>query len=485
MVIDYSLPRRSPTKLQRLRSVLFDKETDLDVICRAFVEYSSIDEYVPFENVIDGRRILSLVPKRGNVKYASAVKKRFEELIKPFELKPELDVTVENGYTNVLFQTLTFDTKLSDFKTAWLTIGVELNRYVANLAKQYKSRVLIDARCFESFKNGYPHVHLILYFLGHSFHTFKMYSQKSKRWIWRIETSDRNKMRRFWRSNIDVQGIVSMRESLRYLEKYIAKASNLALNDSENKGLKTLACSWAFGKRSYSVSKKFKEIVFERYLALPVSDLNRLTAIQTVPVQVTLGLSVEGGSGEFGGVPVLDNRDFVKWSLKSKKDKPVSNWIRRKQHFRKADFEFWGCGNFPKDKLGFDTAFSFGLSDAQNFVLDQFLGKMPLEGEISSKAIECALSQKVSCRHKYKRLKAGTWRDMKHKSVPNPVEDKPVPVPVVEDIEGLSGLELISRKLCLAIDSKGAFEGSVTPSLDSEGNLKPYYSEKTQIPTRW
>jgi len=170
-------------------------------------------------------------------------------------------VTVENGCTNVLFQTLTFDTKLCDFKTAWLTIGVELNRYVANLANQYKSRVLIDARCFESFKNVYPHVHLILYFLDPSFHTFKMCSRKSKRWIWRIDTSDRNKTRRFWSSNIDVQGIVSMRESLWYLEKYIAKASNLALNDSENKGLKTLACSWAFGKRSYSVSKEFKEIV--------------------------------------------------------------------------------------------------------------------------------------------------------------------------------------------------------------------------------
>jgi len=63
MVIDYALPKHSLTKLQRLRSVLFDKETDLEVICRAFIDYSSIDEYVPFENVVDGRRILSLVPK--------------------------------------------------------------------------------------------------------------------------------------------------------------------------------------------------------------------------------------------------------------------------------------------------------------------------------------------------------------------------------------------------------------------------------------
>ena len=60
---------------------------------------------------------------------------------------------------------------------------------------------------------------------------------------------------------------------------------------------------------------------------MPASDLNRLTVIQTIPVQVTLGLSVEGGSGEFGGVPVPDNRDFVKWSMKSKAEKFLSGFV--------------------------------------------------------------------------------------------------------------------------------------------------------------
>jgi hypothetical protein len=473
MVIDYSLPKRSPTALQRLRSALFDKETDLDAICRAFVDYSSVNEYAVFENANDGRRILSLVPKRGNVRYASGVKKRFNELIIPFEMEPAKDVLLVEGKTNCLYLTLTYDTKRCDFKTAWLNVGVEFNRFASGIKKCF-GRALIVARCFEAFKSGYVHVHLILYFFDYSFPTFKRFSKKAGRDIWRIDTWERDKLRRYWHSNIDVQGMENMHESLRYLEKYIAKASNLALNDSDNKGLKTVALSWAFRKRSFSVSHKFKEkVVFERYLSLPASDLNILTVIQTKPVQVTLGLSVEGGSGEFGGVPVLDNRDYVKWSMKNK---TVSKWIRRNQLFRKADFEFWGCGGFPKDKLGFGTAFSFGLSDAQNFVVGQFFGDMTVEGECSSEAVNSAFKEKlVRGRLDYKGLKAEDCYDLR---VSDWVKPKPVSAEAesvaVEDLEGLSGLALVARKLRLAVDASPTCKGRVTPSLRDDGSVRFY-----------
>ena len=81
-----------------------------DVICGAFVDYSSVDEYAVFQNSVDARRILSLVPKRGNVRYASGVKKRFNELIIPFEVEPAKDVLLVDGKTNCLSLTLTYDT---------------------------------------------------------------------------------------------------------------------------------------------------------------------------------------------------------------------------------------------------------------------------------------------------------------------------------------------------------------------------------------
>jgi len=205
--------------------------------------------------------------------------------------------------------------------------------------------------------------------------------------------------------------------------------------------------------------------------------LNRLTVIQTVPSQVTLGLSAEGRSGEFGGVPVPDNRDYIKWSMKSKAEKKVSDWIRIPKHFCKADFEFFGCGRFPKDKLGFDTAFSFGLSHAQNFVVSQFLGDMPVEGECSSNAVKSALNQKLaSGRLNYKPLKFEDCRELR---VADYIRSKPKSVakdiPVSVDIpEGVSGLALMARRLRLAHDLLPSQKGRITPFLADEGNVRFY-----------
>ncbi len=270
------------TRLQRLRSRLDSDSVTLKVICSEFIASRS-DEYAIFErHSPDGKvqRCASLVSKRGNVKYASNVRRRFGEIKKPFELMPENNNFVADGKTTVLFLTLTYDTKLCGFKTAWRNIGVEWNRFMSRVKKVYGGAWIVG-RCSESFKNGYPHIHAILFFQESSFHTFERFSRKSKRDIWRIDTVDRDKIRSFWHSNIDIQGVENMLESMRYLEKYISKASNLALNDPDDKGLKTQGLSWVFGKRSFSVSRKFKEFVFERYLSLPSSDLNILTAIQT------------------------------------------------------------------------------------------------------------------------------------------------------------------------------------------------------------
>ena len=481
MVIDYSLPRRSPTILQQLRSDLDDKETNVEVICKEFLRYATKDEYAIFESrLLDGsvRRVASLVSKRGNVKYVSGVKKRFDELIVPFELMPNNDVLLVNGKTSVLYQTLTYDAKLCDFKTCIRRIGVEVNRYLSNLKKRFHSRVLIVARCFEAFKSGYFHVHLVLYFQDYSFHTFKRHSKKQKRDVWRIDTWERDKFRRYWHSNIDVQGMVNLHESLRYIEKYIAKASNLALNDGDNKGLKTLALSWAFGKRSFSVSKKFKQIVFEKYLSLPSSDLNSLSVIQTVSEQMTLGKIGETDFGAFGGEPVVYDKGIVKW-------------VRRRQTVSKELMRAWG--GIPKDDLGFGSRFSFGLCDSQKVAISEYFGEVGLSGSGMSLADRSALffggcvdfgdsrlvkdlreklfRQKPVC----KPLTEENCRELRvlpyKKPMPAPVEVRPVKV---ERLEGLSDLALYARKLRLAVDASPSEKGRVNPSLREDGSVRYY-----------
>jgi hypothetical protein len=124
------------------------------------------------------------------------------------------------------------------------------------------------------------------------------------------------------------------------------------------------------------------------------------------------------------------------------------------------------------------------LSDAQNWwFISQYLGEMPLNGEVSRKAVECAFSQKIADGRAHPdRLKAGTWRDMKNKSVLMPgVCDKSVSVSVVDCLESLSELALMARRLRLAGEKTGIFEGSVTPSLDNEGIVKAEYSLRSSV----
>ena len=69
-------------------------------------------------------------------------------------------------------------------------------------------------------------------------------------------------------------------DGFKMLGKYISKSADLS-----QKAVTTLACLWAFHKRSYSLGIKFKTEIFNRYLAL---DLTHISASQTVHSQMTL-----------------------------------------------------------------------------------------------------------------------------------------------------------------------------------------------------
>jgi len=62
-----------------------------------------------------------------------------------------------------------------------------------------------------------------------------------------------------WRSHTDAQAMSSLGWGLSYLKKYLLKSI-----DSKNKdsvALKTLALSWLFNKRAFSVSGKFRQML--------------------------------------------------------------------------------------------------------------------------------------------------------------------------------------------------------------------------------
>lgn len=318
--------------------------------CKAWV---SDKQYLIFEqnrHHSPVRQIASLVPKRGNPKYAWKVHKIWREFALPFEYQQKLDA--EMGYTspvnetttNVLFLSLTWGISFCDWKTAWDTISYFWNLFAANLRRKY-GRAL-TARVYESTEQGFPHIHCILYFENYQFSTFLKWSKKEKRYVWRIPFPEVEKLRGLWHSFIDVQGMVSLADGLNYLGKYVTKASSLESDDFLGKGLTTLATTWAFRKRSYSLGRKFKEAIFEKYVAL---DLTYISLTQTIPKQMTLEEKALRNCQ-----PSFLRPFFEKWAIRG---------IVEKERLRRY-------GGIPKG------CFTFGLCDSQKTFSTWFFNRV-------------------------------------------------------------------------------------------------------------
>ena len=197
--------------LSKIQQILYKPETTIETIVKAHKEWVANDQYLIFEHTRfheKTRYIASLLPKRGNEKYAYNIKRKFDEFRLPFDYEAKISPNENETTTNVLFITLTYDTKLSEFKQSWNReeqkivkgqlknvksgISQEWNRFVANLRKIY-GRVL-TARCFESSEEGYAHIHAIVYIQDHAFNTFLKYSRKKHGYQWRINFEELEKI---------------------------------------------------------------------------------------------------------------------------------------------------------------------------------------------------------------------------------------------------------------------------------------------------
>ena len=318
-VLDLEVPQVST--LKRLRSVLYNEETTKEVIIEKYSDWVSKNQYLIFEQKRQRspiRQIASLVPKRGNPKYAWKVRKRWREFTFPFEYQQKLEsekvnfAKINETTTNVLFLSLTWDVNFCDWKTAGTPLATS-GTY---------SWLISDANC-------------ILYFPDCQFPTFLKWSNKKNRHIWRIPFPEVAKLRGLWHSFIDVQGMVNLADGMKYLGKYLTKGTDLESGDLSGKGLITLANTWAFRKRAYSLGAKFKEAIFEKYISL---DLTRISVTQTVSEQMTLENKLLRDSQLSFIKPF-----FEKWVMRG---------IMEKEMLKKH-------GGIPKG------CFSFGLCDTQ------------------------------------------------------------------------------------------------------------------------
>jgi hypothetical protein len=192
--------------------------------------------------------------KRGNDVYVSRVDSRLYGL--GFHV-PNLDFDFENKpYTNILFITLTYDTKLCSFDEAWRNIAKEFNLWKANIRKKFGDFSVF--RCFEAFENGHPHIHLIAVFKEQYFKVFKSYEQDKDgkmHKVWLI--NEKEFFEPYWRSWTKIKAVYNLKGGLTYLKKYIMKCAEYQHDD--HKGKITLAMCWVFRKKAFYVSGEFRK----------------------------------------------------------------------------------------------------------------------------------------------------------------------------------------------------------------------------------
>jgi len=243
-----------------------DIEIPIEDIVQAYTSWVQEDRYMILERLkptwdapksstmFEKETIAVKSAKRGNDVYSRRVLSRF----KMFE-DQLIDLNLVyfdrcKMRTQVLFITLTYDTKLRSQHQAWKTLSRFYNLFMSKMRRVFGS--ISSARTFESFENGYPHVHAVLLFNHFSFEVREYTNKKGRRTLI-IDDDLKDCISAMWHSNVDVKGVGNVSESINYLKKYISKCANFDATDS--KGIKTLAQCWAYRKRAYCLAGIFRQ----------------------------------------------------------------------------------------------------------------------------------------------------------------------------------------------------------------------------------
>jgi hypothetical protein len=202
----------------------------------------------------DDSRMVIYAPKRGDLKYASIVRRKFESLSFNFKNSQVkcFNYGERGGLVNSRFVSLVFEYDSNRFglAEAYGRVGADLNRALSLLRRRF-GRIAV-VRVFESHESGYPHIHVIVGFLEHKFSGRFM----SGRYC--VVGKDWKLLESCWSYGFVRNRLVdSFDGGIRYLSKYLIKNvsyQSAITDDGYSKGAKTLALLWLFGKRAYGIS---------------------------------------------------------------------------------------------------------------------------------------------------------------------------------------------------------------------------------------
>ena len=251
VVNEYGCIRRSKV-FKYYQEDLISDEDNLTL----YVKWKDTTEYLLLRGVViepefDYLYTFIKASKRGNDVYKDLVEKKLKPLkdLNNIEFFNEHSV---NKKTRLLFLTLTYDTKLCNNKIAWFNIAKEYHLFLSNLLKQFGK--IECFRAWESTNNFYPHIHVAILFKEYEFPVIT-HKDRDDKTRYRIPYSLKEKISKYWHSNVDIQALKSTGDCFRELTKYITK------DLSSKKGDKTNSQIWIRRKQAYSVSRGFIEAV--------------------------------------------------------------------------------------------------------------------------------------------------------------------------------------------------------------------------------
>jgi len=289
---DYGRPRLS---VARAHFKPLD-EGDVDLLVDVFQIWRDFNEYgiIKGENLFSGeKKYLAIkLSKRGNDVFAERMRSRLDFLKGVNSKDKFFDASDFKGRnrskevtTQLLWVTLTFDSKICDLNSAWKRVRDDFNLWITKLRNRYgKIWYVAFPQAFPDPKGeayGYPHIHLIMLFEDQEFRVFPRFELDKKGkpgLVFRIAEKDEIEHQGKWHSFIDVKALSSMRGVLNYARKY---AENVCHGSGKESAVNN-AVMWLMKKRSYSVSGAFRKAYHDLIVGLRNSKLQAVLAQQTL-----------------------------------------------------------------------------------------------------------------------------------------------------------------------------------------------------------
>lgn len=259
---------RGEVRLNMVRGAIdYDRDDDVEYLKSLYREWVQHDEFLVLKltedmpNFHKDKWIAVKCSKRGNDVYQYRIERRLKDCLKDMNVKVDKSRGIKK--TNALYVTNSYDTKLKLRSAAWVDIGHEWNTFLSGIRKKYGKFKVV--RAWETYENGFPHIHAVLVFENKTFETFKWHDKEGKE-TWRIKTEHKEFIQGCWHSFVDVQGVVDFEKAVENVVWYVLKnkKSDRDYHDVDNwnkKDLLTSAATWFFHKRSFGVSGDFGDLI--------------------------------------------------------------------------------------------------------------------------------------------------------------------------------------------------------------------------------